>query len=225
MSTNLNLTASRPRTLGVILFDDFELLDACGPLEMFGLLGRDLRVLTVAEQQGLVRSAQGPALLAEADFATAPELDVLLVPGGIGTGTELQNPVLIEFLRTRAPRAELVTSVCTGSAMLAASGVIDGHVATSNKMFFELSRSVNPSVKWREAARWVEDGDVFTSSGVSAGIDMALAVIARLFGRERAERVALLTEYSWNRDADNDPFTASLNQGSMDEYLGALGRL
>ncbi|MDT0635802.1 DJ-1/PfpI family protein [Spectribacter hydrogenoxidans] len=212
------------RTLGAILFNDFELLDACGPLEMFGNLGNDLRIVTIAESRGPVKSVQGPSLLAEEDFDSAPPLDIILVPGGIGTNTEQGNPAMLAFLRERAPAAELLTSVCTGSAVLAASGVIAGSAATSNKLFFDLARSQSDDVEWRESARWVEDRRVFTSSGVSAGIDMALAVIARLFGTERAEQVAVMTEYSWHRDADSDPFEAYLNQGNLNDYLRALGR-
>lgn len=212
------------RTLGAILFHDFELLDACGPLEMFGYLGRDLRIVTIAQTKGPVKTVQGPSLLAEEDFDTAPELDLILVPGGLGTIAEQENPGMLGFLRERAPRAELLISVCTGSAVLAAAGLLDGVEATSNKLFFDLARSQSEAVNWREAARWVEDGRVFTSSGVSAGTDMALAVIARLFGMERAESVANMTEYNWHRDAADDPFSENLNQGNLEEFLAAVGR-
>lgn len=212
------------RTLGAILFHDFELLDACGPLEMFGTLGRDMRIVTIAQTKGPVESVQGPSLLAEEDFTSAPELDLLLLPGGLGTNTEQENPAMLGFLRERAPQAELLTSVCTGSAVLAAAGLLDGLKATSNKLFFDLARSQSEAVHWQEAARWVEDGRVFTSSGVSAGTDMALAVIARLFGMARAEKVAEMTEYNWHREAADDPFSENLNQGNLEEFLRALGR-
>jgi transcriptional regulator GlxA family with amidase domain len=103
-------------------------------------------------------------------------------------------------------------SVCSGSAILARAGLLDGRRATSNKIFFELARSQSEKVDWQEQARWVEDGPFATSSGVSAGTDMALAVIARLYGRERAEAVALVTEYQWHTDAARDPFAAHLNE-------------
>ena len=104
-------------------------------------------------------------------------------------------------------------SVCSGSALLAKAGLLDGRRATSNKMFFQLARSQSDRVQWVTAARWVEDGPFATSSGVSAGTDMALAVIAKLYGRERAEQIAIQTEYSWHRDADRDPFAQYLDQG------------
>ncbi|MAA73628.1 MAG: dimethyladenosine transferase [Salinisphaeraceae bacterium] len=215
---------SKTRTLGAILFNDFEILDLCGPLEMFGNVGKELRIVTIAEQAGPVKSVQGPSMLAEEDFNSAPPLDVILLPGGLGTETEQQNPAMLGFLRDRAAQAELVTTVCTGSALLAASGVLDGLAATSNKLFFELARSQSDQVEWRESARWVEDDKVFTSSGVSAGIDMSLAAIARLYGNEKAEQIAVFTEYSWHRDANDDPFNPFLNQGKIEELLETLGR-
>lgn len=201
--------------LGVVLYGNFELLDAYGPLEMFGCLGKDMEIVVIAEQKGPVRSSAGPETLATFDFTDAPALDLLLLPGGIGTVPALENAALLDFLRTRCPATEVTMSVCSGSAILAKAGLLDGLPATSNKMFFSLATAQSDRVDWREAARWVDAGRYVTSSGVSAGTDMALAVIARLFGAERAERVAAYTEYQWHRDADSDPFTALLNQADL----------
>src|SRR5512134_1897745 len=131
--------SSSPRTLGAILYPDFELLDLYGPLEMFGSLGPELRIVTVAEKTGPVASAQGPESLARFDFASAPQLDLLLLPGGVGTLAQLGNPAVLEFLRARSARAEATLSVCSGSALLAKAGLLDGRRATSNKQFFSLA--------------------------------------------------------------------------------------
>lgn len=200
------------RKLGAVLFPGFELLDLFGPLEMFGAL---VDLVPVAGEPGPVRSAQGPACVAEVGFPDAPPLDLLLVPGGIGTRSAVEDDALLEFLRTRAPAAEVVMSVCTGSAILARAGLLDGRRATTNKIFFEVARAEGPRVHWVEEARWVEDGPFVTSSGVSAGMDMALAVITRLFGRERAEAVALLTEYVWQEDPNRDPFHRYLGRTEL----------
>lgn len=194
------------KTLGVVLFPVFELLDVFGPLEMFGNLRDQLNIIMIAEQPGPVESAQGPKAHADIGFPDCPKLDLLLVPGGMGTRQQVENPAMLEFLRTRAKEAELVMSVCTGSGLLAKAGVLDGKRATSNKKSFAWASSRSNRVEWVKKARWVEDGDRVTSSGVSAGMDMALAVIARLFGRETAERLALYTEYDWHRDPAWDPF-------------------
>lgn len=203
---------SAVRTLGAVLYPGFELLDLYGPLEMFGSLEKEIRIVTVAEQKGPVASTPGVETLARHDFADCPALDLILLPGGFGTLAQLGNGALLDFLRKRSATAELTMSVCSGSAILARAGLLDGRRATSNKVWFQLARSQSDKVDWVTAARWVEDGPFATSSGVSAGTDMALGMIARLFGVERAEQVAILTEYSWHRDANVDPFVQYLDQ-------------
>jgi len=196
------------RTLGVVLFEGFELLDVFGPCEAYGIhdLGGAFRLTTVAAEAGAVASAQGPSALAEFAFDNCPPLDLLLVPGGIGTRREVENAALIAWLRARAARAELVTSVCTGAALLARAGLLDGLRATTNKRAFAWVVSQGPQVHWIKQARWVEDGKFATSSGVSAGIDMALAIIARLVSPDAADKAAIAMEYEWHRDAAWDPF-------------------
>jgi transcriptional regulator GlxA family with amidase domain len=206
---------TKPRTLGAILYPKFELLDLYGPLEMFGTVGPEIEIVTVAEQPGPVASTPGVETVARHGFEDCPPLDLLLLPGGIGTIPELQNEALLEFLRARARKAEVTMSVCSGSALLAKAGLLDGRRATSNKVFFSLASDQSDKVDWVTEARWVEDGPFVTSSGVSAGTDMSLAVIANLFGRERAERVAMLAEYEWASDPSRDPFAKYLNQAAQ----------
>ena len=196
------------RTLGVVLFEGFELLDVFGPLEMFGLAADHFEIRLIAENGGVVASRQGPKSVCDDSFNTAPAIDVLLVPGGIGTRGEVNNPVMLNWLKERSQQAELVASVCTGSALLAKAGVLDGLRATSNKQAFAWASSQSEKVQWQQQARWVEDGKVFSSSGVSAGIDMALAVIAKLVSQQAAEEAANFAEYSWQRDANCDPFAS-----------------
>jgi transcriptional regulator GlxA family with amidase domain len=197
-----------PKVVGALLFEGFELLDVFGPLEAWGMLSYDgqWRVVTTAERAGPVQSAQGPHAVADSSLADCPKLDVILVPGGIGTRKQVGNEPLLEWLRARAAAAQVVTSVCTGSSLLARAGLLDGRRATSNKMSFGWVQSQGPAVQWVKEARWVEDGKLVTSSGVAAGIDMTLAVIARLAGTEVAERIAVRMEYEWHRDAGWDPF-------------------
>ena len=196
------------RTIGVVLFEGFELLDVFGPLEMFGLAAEHFEIRLISETGGVVASRQGPKSVCDDSFQSAPAIDVLLVPGGIGTRQEVDNQVLLDWLKERSEQAELVASVCTGSALLAKAGVLDGLRATSNKLAFAWAASQSEKVQWEQQARWVEDGKVFSSSGVSAGIDMSLAVIARLVSQQAAEEAANFAEYSWQRDADWDPFAA-----------------
>jgi len=199
-------------TLGVLLYPNFELLDVFGPVEMFGNVGKELKIVMVAEEAGEVKSYQGPKAVADVGFDDCPHLDILLVPGGFGTLPLLNNKKTLDWIKDRSAKADITTSVCSGSALLAKAGVLDNKKATSNKVYFNLATSQSAEVDWVEAARWVEDGNVVTSSGVSAGIDMSLAVIARLWGEDRAEQIAIATEYEWHRDSTVDPFVKYLNQ-------------
>jgi len=201
------------RTLGVVLFPGFELLDVFGPLEAFGNLPGAFRIVMVAKTAGPVASAQGPRAMADHGFADCPPLDVILVPGGIGTRESVDDPAVLGWLARRATEAEAVTSVCTGAAVLAAAGLLDGRRATTNKAFFQWVADQRPAVKWVRSARWVEDGKFVTSSGVSAGMDMALAVIAGMLGRDVSENVARMMEYEWHTDANVDPFAAIFGLG------------
>jgi transcriptional regulator GlxA family with amidase domain len=197
---------SAEKTLGVLLFPGFELLDVCGPLEMFGNLKGAVRPVTVAEKAGPVESTQALKLTADHALADCPPLDMLLVPGGWGTREEVGNRTLLDWLVARAARAEVVMSVCTGSALLARAGILDGRRATSNKHNFQWVTEQGPKVEWVKEARWVDDGKFVTSSGVSAGIDMALAVISRIHGDTVSTTLADATEYEWHRDPSWDPY-------------------
>ena len=197
---------SNPRLLGALLFPGFELLDVFGPLELFGHLSGMINLVTVAEQAGPVASAQAVRAVADHGFADAPPFDLILIPGGIGTRAEVDNEVMLDFLRARVPKAELTMTVCTGTSLLARAGLLDGRRATTNKAVFQWVTEQGPRVEWVRAARWVEDGPFFTSSGVSAGMDMSLAVIAKLMGQDMADALAIGAEYDWHRDASWDPF-------------------
>ena len=209
-----------PFRVNAVLYPGFEMLDLFGPLEMFSMLGEDCEIVTVAENAGAVASAKaaavgaGPQVIAERSFADAEPADLLLLPGGFGTIPELENEALLQFLRTQANTAQYVASVCTGSALLAKAGLLDGKKATSNKQFFALAEQQSDAVDWQTAARWVQDGQFFTSSGVSAGMDMAIAIIDQHFGPEVRTQVTEGVEYVWQEDPGSDPFVGSLNAGA-----------
>ncbi len=203
------------RRVAVVLFEGFTTLDVYGPVQAFascrvpGPDGRPQRlfeIVTMAERAGAVRSGEGPATVADHAFADAPPYDILLVPGGFGTRTAVENRPLLTALADASRRATITTTVCTGAALLARTGLMDGRPATSNKIAWDWVVQQGPRVRWQRKARWVDDGDLVTSSGVSAGIDMALSVIARLHGHEMALTSARNMEYVWHEDAADDPF-------------------
>jgi len=201
------------RRVGALFFDGFELLDIFGPLEMFGVLTEHFEIVTIGERQSTFASAQGPRIAVDRAFGDCEKLDLLLVPGGIGTRREVDNPRLIGFLAARYPELEYLASICTGAGLLARAGLLDGRRATTNKAAFDWPVSQGPKTTWVHEARWVEDGNIVTASGVAAGIDMALALIAKLVGEKVALRVANGTEYDWHRDASWDPFAQLYKRG------------
>jgi putative intracellular protease/amidase/methionine-rich copper-binding protein CopC len=197
--------------VGIVLFPGFELLDVYGPLEMWGSVP-DFNIILVAEKKGSVISAQGPAALATHSFENAPDLDILMVPGGNGTIKALTDPKLLKFIKDADATTQYTASVCTGSALLAKTGILDGHKATTNKRFFYLSEQQSDQVNWIGEARWVESGKYFTSSGVSAGTDMALGLLAKIYDKQAAKNLASSLEYQWHDDSENDPFFKYINR-------------
>lgn len=185
-------------TIGMLLFEDLEELDLVGPWEVFTMAVMGLegaKVVTVAERDAPVRCAKGLRLLPDCTFENAPVLDVVVVPGGQGTRTEVDNPVLVEWLRKAGARCRWVTSVCTGALLLAKAGFLDGRKATTHWGYLETFRGMAPQVDVVENARWVVDGNVVTAAGVSAGIDMALWVVGQIWDVERARNTQRLMEY------------------------------
>lgn len=201
-------SAPRKRIVGGVLFPGFELLDIFGPLELFGLLRDRVQITMIGEHTGPVASAQGPRAVIDHAFEAIPAVDVLLIPGGIGARAQVENPAFLGQLRRLHASAEYTASICTGSALLARAGILDGRQATTNKLAFDFPVSQGPQVDWQRRARWVADGNIFTASGVSAGMDMALALIERIWDRPTAEFAATQAEYIWNEDPNHDPFAA-----------------
>lgn len=203
------------RRVAVVLFDGFTVLDAYGPIQAFASCRRNLpdgtrqrffEIFTLADRPGAVRSGDGPATTVDHTVADAPTWDILVVPGGFGTRRFVNDEPFLAWLNAAAERSAITTTVCTGAALLARTGRLDGRPATSNKISWQWVVQQGPNVRWQRHARWVDDGNVLTSSGVSAGIDMTLGLIARLHGRDMAIAAAKNMEYIWNEDAWNDPF-------------------
>jgi transcriptional regulator GlxA family with amidase domain len=209
------MTPAPVRRVAVVLFEGFTVLDVYGPVQAFasvrlprpdGSWHRLFEIVTIAEKAGPVKSGEGPTTHADYAFADAPAFDVLLVPGGFGTRQAVNNTSLLLALTVASRAASVTTTVCTGSALLARTGVMDNRPATSNKIAWDWVVQQGPRVRWQRAARWVDDGDLVTSSGVSAGIDMALSVVARLHGVDMARQAARFMEYVWHEDPGADPF-------------------
>src|SRR5579863_1041897 len=194
------------RRITVVLFDEFQLLDVFGPVELFSFVPDRITIDFIGHESGPIPSSQGAELTATAAYRTASPPDIVLVPGGRGTRSLVKDEAFLSWLRSWAKPAALVTSVCTGSGLLAAAGLLDGYRATSNKAAFRWVREQSDKVDWIAEARWVEDRDRWTSSGIAAGMDMAAALLANLFGEDVAERAAARAELEIHKDASWDPF-------------------
>ena len=184
-------------TTGILIFDDAEELDFVGPWEVLTYAAKfndGNRVVTIAEEQRPIVCAKGLRVLPDHTFADAPPLDVVLVPGGIGTRREVNNPALIGWLRAVGLRCTWVTSVCTGALLLHEAGLAKGKRVTTHWSFVETLRS-RPDITVLEGTRYVRDGNVVTSAGVSAGIDMALWLVGQLHGVDCARMVQRGIEY------------------------------
>jgi transcriptional regulator GlxA family with amidase domain len=199
------------RDIVVLLFHDFETLDACGPLEIFGRLTDHFRTECYSMEGGIVTSAQHVRIETRPLSEFRSEQYTVLIPGGIGVRNLLHNDRFLQTLTTLSYHAEYVLTVCTGSILFSKTGMLDGKRATSNKRMFAWTWKESLLVHWIKQARWVRDGNIYTSSGVSAGMDMTLAFISDLLGPEIAQQQSNEIEYLWNRNPGYDPFSELYN--------------
>lgn len=189
------------RRISVILFDGFELLDVFGPVELLNLVAA-YTVEFASPKGGAVASSQGVQVIAEKSYADlAKDCDIILIPGGAGTRPLAENQEFLAWLKGVADRAQLVLSVCTGSALLAAAGALEGYAATSNKRAFAWASSFGENVEWKSRARWVHDRNRWTSSGVAAGMDITAAFIAHEQGQDVADAITRRIELNVSRDS------------------------
>ncbi len=201
------VTPQRTRNVAILVFDEAEVLDVCGPYEVFSVTGRrhDLNpfeVHLVAERPGPVVLRNGFSVNPHHTLENCPPPDILIVPGGHGTRREMQNPTLLAWIRQQAARAELVLSVCTGALLLGQAGLLDGLQATTHFAATGLLREIAPQALVSEGVRFVDNGRVVLSAGVSAGLDMSLHIVDRLLGAELAEEAAGYMEYRWDRNEE-----------------------
>ena len=191
------------KRLNILLFDGFETLDVFGPVEAFAMTGEyDIHFLSV--EGGVIANRHG--VRTETEKAEPRPGEIWLIPGGMGTRPLARDTDFIRTLDHLLAGAEYILTVCTGSALLAETGKLDGLQATSNKNSFAWVQGCGPAVDWQRQPRWVKTGNIYTSAGVSAGIDMALGFIADQHGQDAAETAARRMEYHWNTDPDHDIF-------------------
>ena len=196
-----------PLTVGILIFDQVEVLDVAGPFEVFSVTrlneehrqeeSSPFRVFLVSERMGQVLAIGGLRLTPDVTTDNCPDLDLLIVPGGWGTRKEVKNNTLLKWIAVRAAKTRLTASVCTGSSLLGKAGLLDAHEATTHWRAFDFLREVAPRAQIRENVRFTLVEPIFTSAGVSAGIDLALRIVNHFFGIEIAQATARQMEYPY----------------------------
>ena len=205
-----------PRNLAILIFDGVQIIDYTGPYETFGHVysesGPPFNIYTVSEKSAAITTSMGMSVNPKYSFENAPDPDVLVIPGG-GVKGQIENPNVIKWIQEKANRAEIVMSVCNGAYILAKAGLLDGLEATTTAGLIPGLRQAAPKTKVVDDRRFVDNGKIITTAGLSSGIDGSLHVIERLFGRGIAQMAALGMEYDW------DPDSKYVRAALADKYL------
>lgn len=197
-----------PRNVGILIFPDVEILDFCGPFEVFATTvaegeangdhaARLFDVMTIAERPEVLACRGGLLVQPNHTLDDHPPLDIIVIPGGFGTEPLLENQRVLDWITRQRRGGALTTSVCTGAFLLGAAGLLDDLRVTSHWSTLDRLRSMHPGLDVREDERVIDQGEIITSAGVSAGIDMALHLVRRLHGETVARTTARNMEYDW----------------------------
>jgi putative intracellular protease/amidase len=192
--------------LTVLLFEDFETLDVFGPVEIFGRLKDKYQVSFCSLSGGVIKNEHGISISTERMDALKNAVHIFLIPGGHGTRSAVNDTELINKVIAISHQSKFVLTVCTGSALLAKTGLLDGKKATSNKRAFDWVVTQGQQVNWIKKARWTKEDKFYTSAGVSAGMDMSLGFLSDMHGIDFARKVAFEIEYNWIEDMEEDDF-------------------
>ncbi|QIW10082.1 DJ-1/PfpI family protein [Francisella sp. LA112445] len=192
--------------LVIVLFNDFETLDVFGPVEVLGSFKEHFKLDYYSLEGGNITSSQNVSIITKKLSQISGKDYILFVPGGMGTRQLIHDKELITELARLATKAKYILTVCTGSSLFSQTNLLDNKHVTSNKKALNWTKSIAPNVQWIDKARWVKDGNIYSSSGVSAGIDMSLGFIADLLGYDVAKQKSIEIEYSWQEDATIDEF-------------------
>jgi transcriptional regulator GlxA family with amidase domain len=196
-----------PLTVGIVIFDQVEVLDVAGPFEAFSVTrlneerrreqSSPFRILLVSERKGQVSAIGGLRFTPDVTIDDCPALDLLVVPGGWGTRKEVKNNTLLSWIADRAAKTRLTASVCTGSSLLGKAGLLNGREATTHWRAFDFLRDAAPTALIRQDVLFTLDDPIFTSAGVSAGIDLALRIVSHFFGTKIGQATARQMEYPY----------------------------
>ncbi|RAP26343.1 hypothetical protein C2W64_02018 [Brevibacillus laterosporus] len=187
-------------TVGILLFDDVEVLDFAGPFEVFAVTGQDtsfspFHVKTVSQDGKMIAARNGLKVQPDYSFENAPAFDILIVPGGPGSRKEMYNKNMLKWLQERMKTVDIMASVCTGALILAEAELLNGKTVTTHWNSYDRLEKDYPNLKVKRDVKFVDEGKIVTSGGISAGINMSFHLVKRLLGKETAEHTAKLMEY------------------------------
>ncbi|GIP44394.1 AraC family transcriptional regulator [Paenibacillus sp. J45TS6] len=194
----------RKRNVAVLLYEHVDGLDFCGAFDVFATAsdwGKDFYTYTVSEKSELINTISSFTVAPKYNFSDCPKPDILVVPGGIGARTEMNNSELTSWIRRTSENSEIVLSICTGALLLAKANLLSGLKVTTNQRAMDLLAQVAPKdCEILRDVRYVDNGKIVMSAGVTAGMDASLHVVSKLLGEERAVETASRLEYGWNRE-------------------------
>ena len=190
------------RNLAILIFDDVEVLDFAGPFEVFAVTSKlnnyePFNVFLVAEEQRTFKAVNGLQVVADYKISNCPNSDILVLPGGVGTRNQMNNQQIITWIQQIYRQAELVMSVCTGARLLAKAGLLDRLEMTTHHEAYDELRQLVPTATVNEQKRFIDQGKILTTGGISAGIDGSLYIVSKLLGQEIARKTAVYMEYNW----------------------------
>ncbi|WP_094603387.1 Isonitrile hydratase [Sporomusa silvacetica DSM 10669] len=186
--------------VGIFLFNGIELLDFAGPYEVFSVATelhnyQLFNVFTITEDGADIRSVNGLRVIPDYDFKNHPHIDVLIVPGGNGTKTEMNKDVVLQWLEKQNNNSQITMSICSGTRLLGKIGLLDNlKIITHHEVIADM-QEITPTAIIEERVRFVDNGKILTSAGISAGIELSLYVVAKLYGKEVADKTAIYMEY------------------------------
>jgi len=188
------------KNIGILIFDDVEILDFAGPYEVFSVTGKRegkgyFNVFTVSEKE-VVKTANGLKVIPDYNLTNHPNIEILVVPGGLGARTEIKNEVVLKWVKDVSKVSEYILSVCTGSLILAKAGLLEKLEATTHYTCYDLLQELDATLKLKKE-RFVDNGKIITSAGVSAGIDASMYIIEKIHGRDVSEETAKHIEYPY----------------------------
>lgn len=186
--------------VGIFIFNDVELLDFAGPYEVFSVASemhdyKYFSVFTISENGDMIKTVNGLKVQPDFSFDTHPNMDILLIPGGVGSRKLIKNARVLDWVKKNTLRSEITCSVCSGALVLGKLGLLDNLISTTHHQVIDLLKEIAPLTNIDKGKRYIDNGKIMTSAGISAGIDLALHIVNKIYGIEAEQKTIEHMEY------------------------------